>query len=847
MLDLLSILDNLRQSFGLLDFFFKSAKSCCKHRCNLYQINFLLLENSILRTLFFIFLSTAISFGLYASKTLDVNGTSYPLTDNTIVLDKDGILDYPESFQDPNEAFNKINEIGSFVTLLVAPSVYWLDDPDDANVRKDKSGIPFAVSIACDSLSIVGLSDEPEDVVFAVNRGQTQGAIGNFTMFQFSGLKLEVKNITFGNYCNVDLYYKRKPELNRRKRNDAIVQAQIGICQNTDRLFAENCRFISRLNLCPFVGARRSLYDNCYFECTDDALSGSAVYLDCRFNFISSKPFYSTAETGAIFFNCDITCHGSGVQYFTKIPGQVTVIDTRFYSENPLEIKWTRDESDIICHQENNLLNGKPYIIDGDRPKLGMILEENIHLRRAFVVDNKGKKIYNLPNILNGNDGWDPKGLNSEISNIEKETSVKLTGLPIALRITTDAQESLNNGDEVAINAVPLLWGGEPSGKENISIYKAQNKDYHEKKVVVPISYSDALSGKFSMTIKPNLKKAPKFKQKPVIKFDEVSNSFLVDYSLSGKGEDKSSIIWGRIVDGIEGIKFIGLTQNTSPKGRTFTAKAGDFSNGLVAVVFPKFKDSQYGAWEVSEIYPIKDLEQIESYPESTLSTNFKDIYIERRKPDYPGVWCFDVYKPEDTLQADWQAADGAGWYYGNGFDASTGEGLVQNEKGARLSYVPARDICKNMTASLIAEPAKSGGQGFGSATSQYMDICVKFDPINLNGYALRIERISDHDRAVSFTLIKYENGKTAPISDKVISNCYRTPCHISVGIKDGILQASAYTDAENASKCCDKVLERVHLSALVEGSLLTGFCLQHTGSTGPSSTLIRDLNLKWE
>ncbi len=221
---------------------------------------------------------------------------------------------------------------------------------------------------------------------------------------------------------------------------------------------------------------------------------------------------------------------------------------------------------------------------------------------------------------------------------------------------------------------------------------------------------------------------------------------------------------------------------------------------------------------------------------------------IEKSTPRIPAARSFDVFKPADTSHVDWTAADGPGWYYGKGFDASTGTGLVQSEKGARLSYIPARDVCHGMEVSLIAEPAKSGGQGFGSATSQYMDICLKFDPINLNGYALRIERTPDHDRAVSFSLVKYENGKTSAISEPVISNSYRNPCHISMSIKDGILHASAYTDAPAQDrKCCEEVVEKVELSAPVANTSLTGFCIQHTGSTGPSSTLIRDLNITWD
>ncbi len=799
-----------------------------------------------LRSLLYTILFVCSYLGMTAQKVIEYEGNKYDISSRTVVLDREGILNYPGAFKEAAEAFNKVNSIGHDVTLLIAPSVYWLDDPDDSTVRSEKGGTPYAVRIHCESLNMIGLSKNPEDVIFAVNRGQTQGAVGNFTMFHFSGKSLTTQNITFGNYCNVDLTYKRNPELNRKKRKDAIVQAQIGICDGTDRLFADNCRFISRLNLCPFVGARRSLYDNCYFECTDDALSGSAVYLDCRFTFFSSKPFYSTAETGAVFLNCDITCLGSGIQYFTKVPGQVTAIDTRFHCDNPIEIQWTRDPSDIICRQENISLNGKPYLIDANRPELGPKLSQS-KLRDAYVIDHKGKKIYNLPNLLNGGDSWDPKGMNSLISSIEKEKNTQLTKLPVALRVASDASNFIADGDKVTVKSTPLLWGGYPAGKDDVFTYVAENALPKEKKVVIPVSTPDGLSARLSMKVEPNLRKAPKFKKKPVIKFDDATKSFRVDYTLTDKGEDISTIVWGRILKENDGPKVITLQKSQASEGNLYKAKAGDLAYGLVAVVFPKYKDSASGEPDASPVFEIFDPSQVEAIPESHLSTDFSNLDIQKRLPGIPGAWSFDVFKPSDTSHVDWEATDGAGWYYGKGFDASTGEGLVQNDKGARLSYIPARDACQNMTISLTAEPAKSGGQGFGSATTQYMDICVKFDPVNLNGYALRIERTPDHDRAVSFSLIKYVDGKTTVISEPIISNCFRNPCHISVGITDGILRATAYTDApQQDRKCCEDVKERVDLSVPVDKSTLSGFCIQHTGSTGPSSTLLRDLNITW-
>ena len=75
------------------------------------------------------------------------------------------------------------------MTVYVAPYVYWIDNPDDPAVRMPAAAgePPFGLVVDCPWLKIVGLSDKPEDVVLASNRGQAQGAVGNFTMFKFRG------------------------------------------------------------------------------------------------------------------------------------------------------------------------------------------------------------------------------------------------------------------------------------------------------------------------------------------------------------------------------------------------------------------------------------------------------------------------------------------------------------------------------------------------------------------------------------------------------------------------------------------------------------------------------------
>ncbi|MDO4165740.1 MAG: hypothetical protein Q4D56_15355 [Bacteroides sp.] len=300
--------------------------------------------------------------------------------------------------------------------IYIAPSVYWLDNPDDPDVRKPRPGesTPFGMELTLSHLRLIGLADRPEDVVLACNRGQTQGAEGNFTMLHLTGNDIQVENLTFGNYCSVDLEYPLNPSLNRKKRAEAIVQAQLIICRS-DKVVARNCRFISRLNSCPFSGAERALFYHCYFECTDDALCERAVYLRCRFTLFSGKPFYSTRGTGAVFLDCDLHALTGGRQYLVKVGSPVAMVDCRWTSRQPnLFIGWTQDPTDDLRSYQHNLtLNGQPLLVNADKPWLtvdmtGKPILKAYRLCDADLEAGDASIPYNVYNLLRGNDGWDP-------------------------------------------------------------------------------------------------------------------------------------------------------------------------------------------------------------------------------------------------------------------------------------------------------------------------------------------------------------------------------------------------------------------------------------------------------
>ena len=772
----------------------------------------------------------------------------------------------PYVFNNAVKALEAINASGkSNMTLYVSPSVYWLDNPDDPAVRRGVNREPFGVEITCDTLSIIGLADNPADVVFAVNRGQTQGAIGNYTMLHFTGRSLTVENMTMGNYCNVDLEYPRDPSLNRPRRRDAIVQAQIGICTDTDRLLARNCRFISRLNLCPLIGARRSLYDNCYFECTDDALTGSAVYLGCKFTFYSGKPFYSTASTGAVFLDCDIHSLVSGSpQYLSKAPGIFTVIDTRFTSDHPIELRWTRDASATRCYQSGVTLNGQPVMIDADRPLLSADITSLPVLRAYKVTMPDGSVIYNTPNLLGGTDGWDPMDMRQKIVEAESLLSTSLLSLPVTMRLTPSAKSLAPQDETLTVTPTRLLWGDYPAEAQSANLSwsapstlslvsagqtltaKSANTYPREVQCIVSASSAYGLLGATEVEIAPYLKDAPTFTSAPVI--SNVKTTLQLDYQLSAGADDDSYIIWYRSTrpdhsDSTAVRHGHGLT------ARTYPLTPADKGCYISASILPKLSDTRAG--ESMTVKFDKNVSQkmvgLLNLKENKLSTSFAEIPIRQGEPGRPGYWNFDTFKPSDTSQHDWTPEPGKSWYYGKGVDNATGTGLVQDTRGARLSYTPSRGDCRSMTLELITEPAKGPGQGFGSATGQYMDICVKFSPATLTGYALRIERTPDYDKAVTFTLVRYDHGIVTPISESVATNCYRTPCHIKLDINDNNFVVTASTDAPAVHSANPDVKPYVMLSVPVEPSRLSSLMIQHTGSTGPSATLLRNLNVTWK
>ncbi len=703
----------------------------------------------------------------------------------------------PYLFNEVREAFSAINALANetaptdTITLEIAPGVYWVDNPDDTTIRRVTSsseGTPYGFRLRCTNLKLIGQSPDAQDVVLACNRGQTQGALGNFTMLHIDGQWIEARNLTFGNYCSVDLVYPRDTTLNRKRRADAIVQAQL-IHTNARWVEAQNCRFVSRLNLCPFSGVRRAHFTDCHFECTDDALEGAAIYERCHFEFFSSKPFWGTPDFGPVFIDCKIDTHVRGTQYFIKTRGGLALIrtDIRQLDGKQLKVLPSYGQSDAPCYYSEVTLNGKPLVIPGATDI------SQLPLLEAFTVKN----------LLHG---------------------------PLAtyMRLSPIGQPTLQEDEDSRPMQIQFFcWNGQP----------AKRRAADDLKMTAALSSGLTASTRLHLT--PQWDEAPTFTSQPKLIYDRKKGVIRLDYQLSEGEDDCSHVTWYRMTSANE-MDTIAVCHGTTLA--TYQVTPADAGCRIMASVTPRYALTHAGADVIGQ----NDILIAANAPgargeESALSTDFHDVPVRFQPQLRAGHWTFDAYKPDDTQTYNWKPQPRNAWFYGQGVDgAANSIGLNEATKGARAFYTPARKSCKAMTARLTIAPAKTAGQGFGSATGQYFDIGVKFDAATLTGYALRIQRTPDYDRAVVMQLIQYQDGMTTPITEPQAYRGYLTQCIVTVSIDGKTLSATA-SHGDNT----------LTLSAPIEKASANdtscAFYLQHTGSTGASASLIEHVELEWK
>lgn len=813
---------------------------------------------------------------VYLGDRVIYGGVEYVLGPKTLYVD--GLLSDEEVRLHPyvyNSALTALSDVtaGSEaepMTILLAPYVYWMDDPDDPEVRRPAEGqkVPFAVTVDCPWLRLQGLTKNPENVVLAVNRGQAQGSYGNFTLMDYHGDGLQLYNITIGNYCNIDLEYPLRPSMNRARRMESITQAQL-IFAYGDKNEAHNCRFLSRLNLNPIFGAKRTLFDGCYFEMTDDSLCKSGVYLNCRFGFFSSFPFGSSQPIGgAVFLNCDIDVYTPKEQYLVKVcRGPFTLVDVRYHCDHPVYIGWSKDLlPERKFYQHNVSLNGKQLLVEEKHPEVTVVMDGKPVLDAYKLVTDDGRVIYNTYNLLAGYDDWDPMHVKADILALEAKRNKALHDLPVYLSLETvcdtiEAGKSPRSVQAIARRhsdfdgLMPALqWTSDQSmltteGDNSQRLMRSVNTTDTATTTMLHVSSVFGLEASRRIVATPHIDHAPAFQSLPSLVFDK-RHHLKLDYSLSlpdGR-RDESLINWYRCTSPHgDNPVLVKVTRLGCPQ-RLYSLSPDDLGYYIMAEISPCHNLSKVGT-PVRVVTDRMITERLVNHPKS-LDTDFGDFPIEQQPMIKPGFWTVDGYKPLDTSYYIWEADTIANWTYDYGLNgAKDYRGLWQTAKGARLMYWPADEkLGDDMTVVLHAAPAKTSAQGFSSPTGQYMDICIKFDAQTLTGYALRVIRTTKYHNAVDFYLVKYDHGQISQISEAVSALCFMPDCTLRVETKGNVLSARVSTTADMRTTDDPALKQEVTLQAVMDSpSPYHGFALQHTGSGRSGASVLTHLHIDWK
>jgi hypothetical protein len=176
-------------------------------------------------------------------------------------------------------------------------------------------------------------------------------------------------------------------------------------------------------------------------------------------------------------------------------------------------------------------------------------------------------------------------------------------------------------------------------------------------------------------------------------------------------------------------------------------------------------------------------------------------------------------------------------------------------------SASPTRPLTANindMTMRAKFAPNKSTGQGFGSATDQYLDVHIKYGFAANNGYGLRIQRLTTEEinalgyrgaGAVAgreFFLAKFDNGTMTPISKKVMSSAFLSECTVDLTFKNGRLLASATSTEETRAGDAFDYLKEVHFDVPAETDNFGGTGMLFTGTFGVNAVLVTGWRASW-
>lgn len=773
---------------------------------------------------------------------------------------------------------------GDETVIYMAPGVYWTDDYTDETIREGDALI--GLSIPQPYITLIGLTGNRDDVVIASDRGQNAGANGNFNTIGVAD-GFHAKDITFGNYCNVDLVYERDPSQNHPMRQGAIVQAQVitkaAGADAMDEWFFENCSFVSRLNLFSRDDRPdRTLYKDCHFECTDDSIGTGyiSLYVNCDFDLYSNTPSGSASNYLQAYLGCTFNTHltDPGVINLSKHVRYFALMDCAF-NGNLTGVEWRAsglydNMRNIVA---NSTLNGEKLVVSASHPEY--TIEPDETLLAAFKTDD-GYNVYNLLNNA-GFDEWDPLG--------QKDT---VATAPWEIRFLVDGNEPdeydapvIIADGETAYTFTPVIFGGSESPEWTIDsevVTLDPQEDGSVKLIALDYSYegktafltaktSNGLEKVLPLAITSPVLPAPALVGDPALTVE--NGKAVVSYSLTPvevtvNGEkndidaslnpDQSVISWYR------NDVIVATTTYVNDGAMPYAAyelTAEDAGAVIKAVIEPQYKHSQKGEGvAVALAAPIaaEDVKADANTRNIDLSTlAYTVVENASAEEDFAwdtagfrsGYWYGGFYLPAEYRAGGvfeskrFSLVEGElPFTYAPGTNGASGTvGLQTTTQGARLVYCD--DTARNdMSMTVTLSPHKNAGQGFGSG-NQFLEIYFKYDACTMSGYGLRITREAATDneqykdylgKSCSFQLMEYENGIATLVSEQVFATAFNPMSTVVLTMEGNTLTATVSTTMAQGDGYPEYMANDVTLTHTFEQvNTYGGIGFQHTGTAG--------------
>ena len=353
----------------------------------------------------------------------------------------------------------------------------------------------------------------------------------------------------------------------------------------------------------------------------------------------------------------------------------------------------------------------------------------------------------------------------------------------------------------------------ETDSEENLRVLSVRGKN-ESKEILngfVRVTLDDGTEAECQVQVLPEYIASPKFSKEPSIRFEK--GYAILDYEYEDLGEniDQSQISWYRLGK-VEKSRFamvnffkrttedecrrVAVSRGGNPVRRLQLTEA-DIGKYIKISIKSKHNNSYVG----QEIFYISEM--------------IKEEYVEKGKVVLCSE-CIDDSSEHDMLP-DYFTVRGDLVSEQKLFTDEYG--LLTESMGCGIYYNSSKQV-ESMRLHVNIDPECKEGNGF-DGVHQYEEIYIKYNPVEKNGYGLRIESTAADDGKVNFTLYQYRNGNETPISETYSSEAFRPGCEITLEVEKDTLNAFiSYDDGEDFSD--------LELRAKIKENTYGGFGFKH-------------------